>query len=175
MPLRLKQSTLKIPFSPEAIVHTLDSVSLSIFKNFPDLTPPQKDDILATLEEFVKNYGSDIFNEKLSLPFALRITGLKYTLARDILMDLTNENIHDIIALHPILEAQGPVFEKIDLLHEVRNSFPDYPETGLNENEEKKLVIKVADLNAENLTQLEQGKSIGEMFISNPKLFYYFY
>lgn len=156
-------------------MHTLDSVSQSIFKNFPDLTPPQQDDILATLEEFVKNYGSDFLNEKLSLPFALRITGLKYILARDILIELTNENIHDIIALHPILEAQGPVFEKIDLLHEVRNSFPNYPNTGLSEDEEKKLVIKVADLNAENLTQLEQGKSIGDMFIVNPNLFYFFY
>ena len=153
---------------------SLVSVSRQIFHNFPSLNPDQRDDVLALLEELEKRYGVDFLDQELTLLNAVRITGLKYITARDVFMNLTGENVHDIIALHPILEAQEPVFQKIDLLHEVKDSFPEYPTTTLSSKEEMELVIRVADLNHQNLFQLGLGKSIGEMIIANPKLIYYF-
>lgn len=157
------------------MTENVNSISEKIFAKFPQLTAEQKDDILALLEEFEKRYGEDFFTEKLDLVNCMRITGLKYITTRDVLMELTHENIHDILVLHPLLEMQEVVFKKIDLLHEVKNSFPKYPTTDLSKEEEFELVIKVADLNKENLTQLKQELTIGDMLIANPKIFYYFF
>lgn len=158
-------------------MHTLDSVSQSIFKNFPDLSPEEKDDILASLEEFAKQYGPNFFNEKLNLVNAIRITSFKYILARNILADVTGENLHDVLMLHPLLEMQEPVFKKIDLLHKIKDRFPDYPETNLSAEEEKSLIIQIMDFSVQEVIKFSMmpQTAIGSFFSKNPGLFYFFF
>ncbi len=155
-------------------IHTVGSISDKIFQKFPQLTTAQKDDILALLEELEKSYGVDFFDEKVSVQNALRLTGLKHITARDVLMALVQENLHDIVALHPYLEMQEEVFKKIDYLTEIKNSFPDYPETGLSDLGVIDTVYKIADLTPENKIQICCHQAIGEMISVNPKLIYYF-
>lgn len=154
--------------------HTVDSISDKVFQNFPKLTPAQKDDILALLEELREKYGVDFFDAKMTVQNALRLTGLKYLTARDVLMDKTKENLHDILALHPLLKMQEEVFKKIDTLKDIQKSFPNYPETGLNDLGVITKVYEIADLTVKNRFQICSLESIGEMIKENPKLIYYF-
>lgn len=134
-------------------VHTVSSISDQIFQSFPYLTSGQKDDILALLEEFEKMYGVDFFDGQMTVQNAVRLTGLKYIAARDVLMSLTAEVLHDILALHPLLETQDKVFKKLEVIAKV---------------------YEIADLTAENKFQICDLKPIGEMIQVNPKLIYYF-
>lgn len=155
-------------------IHTIGSISNKIFQNFPNLTPAQKDDILALLEEFEKMYGADFFDEKITVQNALRLTALKYLTARDVLIDMTQENLHNILALHPLLEIQEKVFKRIDTLKKIQKSFPNYPETGLSDLKTIAKVYEIADLTIKNKVQICGLECIGEMIQVNPKLIYYF-
>jgi hypothetical protein len=154
--------------------HTVTSLSSTIFQKFSFLTAGQQDDISASLEELEKRYGSDFFDLPITLQGVIRLVGNKFVFFQGPAEEMIAEkkSASDVAWAEKALEE---VKIKISDLKDLQSSFPNYPETGLDVLEERKLCVKISNQSFLGRIVILSGGTLGDLILTDPSVIYYLF